>query len=264
MSGEARIRLTRQFLGPAWLTTNGDSQLVGYSLDLVADAFIERIAEGLYAKLPDTAPPQALQAIGRDRRVIRGIYETGPQYIARLFNWISDRKRTGNPWALLQKLSEYCGPGFAFRTVDVNGNWWSRDVNGVESVLLAQANWNWDGDLSGLNWSRFWVIVYPNSSVWAAQLHNWGDATGPGWGANDATTWGSTATLEQVTTLRAIVKDWKPLHAICVNIIIALDSTSFSPTATTPDGTWLHWSKNVGGVQVSSRLSTARYWDGVS
>lgn len=268
------FRTLRRFLAPSWLTT-GDGELVGYALDLVKDAFVERVRLGLLAQFPqngpngEVAPSDALAAQGRDRRVIRGIDETDAAYALRLLAWLDDRKRTGNPFALLQKLAEYLGTGCVIKTVDVNGNWFVRDASGNLSFYIAQANWNWDGDFSGLNWSRFWVVIHPPSSLWTVSTHNWGDATGPGWGdETGSTTLGTTATVDQVNTVRAIVKDWKPAHTQCVNVIVAFDPATFDPTATLPsaglpDGTWNHWSKNVGGVQVPARLSTARYWDGV-
>lgn len=263
-----RFRSIRKLITPRWLT-EGDGELVGYSLDLVKDAFVERARLGLMARFPEngangeTAPPDALIQLGRDRRVVRGLFETDAQYAARLKLWLDDRRRQGNPFMLMQKLAEYLGPLPSFRTVDARGNWYSRAADGTETALLKQENWDWDGTTIGGRWSRFWVIIYPNS-LWSANTDDWGANTwgAPGWG--EATeTWGSTATAEHVETVRALVADWMPAHTRCVNIIVALDPASFDPTAPEPDGLWSGWSKNVGGVQVPARLSTARYWDGV-
>ena len=90
---------------------------------------------------------------------------------------------------------------------------------------------------------------------------DWGDTAGPDWG-EAAYSWGTTATANEVATVKFLVNDWKPAGTRCVNIIIAFDSSSFDPLAPEPDGLWGQWSKNVGGVQVPSRLDTARYWDG--
>jgi len=266
------LRFLREKLAPSWLT-DGEGGLVGYSLDVLGDAFIERVRLGLMARLPQnnpqgtkTAPPDALLRMGRDRRVVRGLTDTDQVYAARLVSWLDGRGRTGNPWALLKRLSEYLGPGPAFRTVDVRGNWFSRDADGAESCLMKQANWDWDGDPDGASrWSRFWVIIYPNGLF--TEGPGWGDGDAPNWGDPD-TTWGSTATPEQVTTIRGLVKEWKPEGTRCINIILAFDPDSFDPTAAVDDtgmpaGLWEHWSRNVGGVQVPARLETARYWDGV-
>lgn len=263
------FRTIRKFLAPRWLTDE-DGELVGYALDLVKDAFIQRVELGLMARFPQQdatgtpGPTDALSALGNDRRVIRGINESDTSYATRLLAWLDDRKIAGNPFALMQKLSEYTGPGCMFRTVDNSGNWFTRAVDGTRTYKFAQANWDWDGDTA--KWSRFWVIIYPPASLWTPWPNNWGDTAGPDWGSG-MYSWGSTATADEVATIKFIVNDWKPAGTRCVNIIIAFDPASFDPTAAVdstgmPDGLWEHWSKNVGGVQVPTRLSTARYWDG--
>lgn len=258
----------RRYLAPRWLT-EGEGELAGYALDLVKNAFMRRVELGAYARIPQndptgatTAPPDALEAMGRDRRVVRGMNESAQSYAARLRLWLDDRKRAGNPFALLQKLAEYTGPGPRFRTVDARGNWYTRGPDGSESAVLRQENWNWDGDDTATRWSRFWVILYP-LGLWTPSAHAWGDATGPGWGADKTGSLGSTAPHDAVATVRFIVNDWKPAGTRCVNIIVAFDPDSFDPGSPEPDGLWHRWSKNVNGMQVPARLATARYWDGV-
>lgn len=265
MAAQARFRLIRRFLAPRWLT-EGEGGMVGYALDLMKDAFVQRLFLGLLARFPETAPTDALAAIGRDRRVVRGINETEASYRARVLLWLDDRRVAGNPFALMKKISEYIGPGPSYRTVDARGNWYSRAADGTESVLLNQANWQWDDDTSGLRWSRFWVIIYPNG-LWAEYPNDWGDTLDPGWGQRKLYTWGCTTPHDVVRTIQFLVADWKPQGTRCVNIILALDPASFDPTNPVddpgmPNGLWERWSKNVAGVQVPARLDTARYWDG--
>lgn len=261
MAARPRFRTLRKFLAPRWLT-EGEGGLVGYSLDLIKDAFVERLRLGFLAGFPqngpngETAPEDALALIGRDRRVVRGIDESAESYAYRLTQWLVDRRRTGNPFALMKKLAEYTGPGVAFRTVDVRGNWYSRDEDGVETSSLATGNWDWDGDTA--RWSRFWVIVYPGA-LWSAES-TWGAGT---WGAVSTGTWGSTMTPEHAASMHALVADWKPAGTRCAAIILALDPASFDPTAPEPDGLWGRWSKVVASTQVASRLATGRYVDGV-
>jgi hypothetical protein len=267
------FRNTRKFLGPSWLTSAGESELVGWVVDVLKDAFTERLRQGLLARFPQQGPDgspaadDALAAIGRDRRIVRGMSETSPAYAARLLKWLDDWRQAGNAFALMRKLSEYTGPGPMFRTVDNSGNWYTRAVDGTQTALLSQTNWNWDGatDPQYLNrWSRFWVIIYPNG-LWTVGP-KWGDA-GVKWGAAGRT-WGTTATVDQVGAVRGIVSDWKPAGTKCVNIIIAFDNTSFDPTkpypdAGLPDSNWERYEKVSGNTRVASRLSTARYWAGV-
>lgn len=262
------FRGIRKSLAPRWLT-EGDGELVGYSLDLLKDAFTKRLLLGLLARFPQNdsdgtpAPSDALALIGRDRRVVRGINESPESYSTRLLSWLDDRKTQGNPFTLMDRLAAYTGSGCVFRTVDVNGNWFTRAVDGTRSFVLAQGNWDWDGDpLAAQHWSRFWVIIYPPSSLWVKEQ---AFASGEKFGAAQHTL-GTTATSDQVATMRSIVSDWKPGGTRCVNIIVAFDPASLNPsmgsTDPLPHGKWEHWSRQVAGVQASSRLSTARYWDG--
>jgi hypothetical protein len=265
------FRLMRRLLGPKWLTS-GEGELVGYSLDLLKDAFMQRLLLGHLARFPETAPTDALTALGLDRRVVRGLNETDASYVARLLLWIDDRKKAGNPFMLMQKVAEYTGSLPSFRTVDARGNWFSRAADGTETFSLAQGNWNWDDRpvdhrLHKDRWARFWLIIYPNG-LWDEGAAEWGEPTTQDWG-DAGQTWGSSATKEQVQSIRSLVYDWKPAHTRCVNIILAFDNASFPPTAGVndagmPAGLWERWSKNDGGVQVPARLSTARYWDGVN
>lgn len=262
----------RRFLGPAWLVADhGDSEKIGFVVDILKDAFAERLRQGLLARFPQndplgqtTPPPDALAAIGRDRRIVRGFNETATAYAARLVLWLDTWRTAGNPFALMGQLAAYCGPGPAFRTVDVRGNWFSRAADGTQSFLLNQANWDWDGASDALTrWSRFWVVIYPNG-LWQSTAR-WGD---PGFTYGlPGQTWGTTATTDQVAAVKGIVRDWKPAGTTCVNIVIAFDNASFNPAtardgAGLPDGAWGKWGKDVAGTYVPARLSTARYWDG--
>lgn len=259
----AGFRTSRKKLGPSWLTS-GEGELVGYALDLVRDAFMQRLFLGLLSRFPQQDPNgtagalDALVSMGRDRRVIRGINESDAAYALRQKSWLDDRKRAGNPFMLMKQLAAVCGPLPSFRTVDASGNWYSRAADGTETSSLATANWNWDGDPA--RWARFWVVIYPNG-LWVTTVDDWGDV-GLKWGATDHT-WGSTITPNEVAILRAVVSDWMPGGTRCINIILSPDGAAFDPTAPDPDGLWGRWSKNVGGVRVASRLATARYLEGV-
>lgn len=265
------FRVARKALGPPWLVANGESELVGYVLDLIKDGWTERLRRGLLARFPQndptgktTAPDDALAAIGRDRRIVRGVNESAQSYAARLTQWLVSWKVAGNPFGLMQQLRGYTGPLPAFRTVDVKGNWFSLNADGTTDVHLSQGNWDWDGDPAALNrWSRFWVVIYPNG-LWSPNptLGTPGLVLGrPG------ATIGSTAQTGDVSTIRSIVSTWKPAGTRCVNIILAFDNTSFNPTTVRDgsglcDGHWGHWSKIVNNQYVPARLASARYWDG--
>lgn len=257
---------THRWMGPRWLVDDGaDASRIGASTSLIMDLFMRRLELGLMARLPDYAVlgdiEGALAAIGRDRRTLRGLGpEADATYATRLKAAFTDAKRRGSPFALMQKLQEFIAAGSSFRTVDARGNWFSRSAAGVETYTLNTGNWNWDSTVpSSPQWARFWVIIYPGTR-WSHSA-TWG--SGQLWGDIEKT-WGTTATPSEVAQVRQIVTEWKPAGTRCVNIIIAFDAASFSPTAPEPDGQWGKPHKVVAGVHVPSRLTTADYWDGTS
>ena len=245
-------------LAPWWLTI-GEGGLLIRSLLSGVDDTISRCYQSLLARFPGHCQPDALQYIGHDRKIVRGINEPDLAYAARLIRWLDDHATRGNPFALMGQLQAYCQAPVMIRTVDNSGNWSTLAGDGTKSVSLARANWNWDGGTT--QWSRFWVIIYPVGGVTP-----WGiDGTfGDGALFGDGGTWGTTATSDQVETVRAIVDDWKPAGTRCVNIILAFDPASFFPGSSTglPDGTWGSWGYYDSGVKRPHRLVTARYWEG--
>lgn len=268
MTAPARHRTIGPTLGPAWQTggeapdDGNESALVRYALDIVTDAVEEAAFQSMMVRFPQQdpggtpAPPNALAAMGRDRRVVRGINESADSFARRLKSWLTDRRTAGNPFTLMQKIAEYAGDGTVkVRTVDRRGNWFTREADGTRTYVLNEANWNWDGSLVTL-WSKFWVIIYPNGI--------WEEGPAIGDGVVDDGALGATWTRDQVATVRFLVADWKPQGTRCVNIILAFDPASFDPTAPEPDGLWGNYSKVAAGTRVRSRLATARYMKGTS
>jgi hypothetical protein len=253
-----RFRRAYKTLLPAWLST-GEGEFVGYSLGLLCDAFAERVRLGLLARFPQFAPPDALSYLGRDRRIVRGINEPDDAYAARLVRYLDDHRVQGNPYALMDQLASYCQAAVRIRTVDRSGNWFTRDRDGSRSALINQANWDWDGGAAS-SWSRFWVIIYPTAAglPWSASVGG-SPASWPSGG-----TIGTTATPDQVASVRSIIREWQPDGTRCEWIIIAFDDASFDPTAPEPDGTWANFGTDNAGAYEIARLTSARYWKGVS
>ncbi len=249
-------------LAPSWLTT-GEGELVMASLSLLVDDFGARARLGLIARFPQHAPEDALAALGRDRRIVRGINEPAAAYAERLTRAIDDHRTRGSPFALLRQLRAYLQADCMVRTVDRRGNWFTIAADGTESFVLNAGNWDWDGTPASPQWARFWVIIYPKDGVtpWAP-AGTIGSPTlwGNGLIGNSGYTIGTTATRDQVAAVRSIVREWKPAGRTCEWIIIAFDEATFTPAgATDPSGDWGDWGDGAGGP---SRLSTARYWKG--
>jgi hypothetical protein len=261
-SSENRFHRVFRLLLPSQFRT-GEGELVDLSLMTMLSLAIERVRLGWLARFPTHAPSDALPLMSRDRKIVRGFSESETTFRARLIAAPTDHRTRGNPWALMKQIRAYLGTDLMVRTVDNRGNWYTIEADGTQSTPeLDAGNFDWDGDAA--KWSRFWVILYPPSTLWTRL--QWGDVPLP-WG-NASYTWGSTATPEQVRSIRNIVKDWKPAGTRCVNVIIAFDAASFDPTdppgAPLPDGTWDLHGDRATGTRGRSRLSTALYWKGTS
>lgn len=247
-----------QKITPSWLH-DGDGGNVLASLALIKDDFIARVKLGLLTRFPSYAVDDvSLGAIGRDRKILRGINEPAASYSAREIRWLDDHIRRGNPFALLEQIQAYLQAPCVVRTVDRRGNWFSIDANGNKTTNINSGNWNWDS-VPSPRWARFWVIIYPvgGTNPWAKQ-GKFGH--GLKFGAPIGTL-GTTATADQIAGIKSIIREWKPLGTRCEWVIIAFDSTSFAPDGTNgPDGNYDKWSKVVGTTRVKSRLTSARYW----
>lgn len=287
MGAVHRFRRAFHRLAPSWLTGGPvpspvgtapldapEAERVWFSLFLMLDMYAERARQGLLARYPEatrsasgatyTPPDDALPPIGRDRQIVRGINEPRATYALRLKRWLDTHAKRGNPFALCSELAAYCGQPLRIRTVDRRGNWFTIESDGTRSYVLDSGNWNWDGAPASPRWARGWVILYPPATLWTVgpvigDPELWGGAIGtPGY------TIGCTATPDQARSIQSIVRDWKPAGTKCEWIVVAFDDASFDPGAPEPDGLWGPWSKTVAGVQVPSRLDTARYWTGAA
>jgi len=261
-------------LAPSWLVgrpsvedTDHEGEKVAWSISVVLDAFAERTRQSLQARFPSRAPWDAMPLMSRDRKIVRGIGETDAQFAARLLPWLTRHRTRGNPFAMLRELRDYLNADCRVQTVDDASNWFEIDYDGTESYTLGTGAWDWDDASvwtgSGTSWSRFWVIIYPTAAgePFAAPADLWGGAGlyGGSWGFA-GTTWGTTATPEEIAMLRRIVREWKPAGTRCEWIIIAFDDTKFGPAGTAiPAGEYGAWSKNSAGVRVAAREPTARY-----
>lgn len=277
MGTQLRDLITR--IAPNWLQPNPNAPTLGfrllYGIATVCDGMVEAGVQAIQARMPGYGTPTALPYLARDRRLRRGLSESDAAFSSRLQGYRPDWRRAGSPFALMRQIQGYLTPNRPrVAVVNTHGTWYVLEANGTDWSVPARAaaNWDWDSTSGGdpAAWARFWVLIYSEDQVAGSPF--WRDGTwndGELWGSNPNATWGSTATLEQVETIRALVDDWKGAHEVCQNIVIVFDpsSTAFDPLQTappTPDGSWGHHSKNVGGVQVPARSADAIYWDGVA
>lgn len=227
----------------------------------VLDAILEWMTQGAQARLPGLGTPTALGAEGRARGIRRGLAEPDASYVARLLRWLDSWRYAGHPFSILRELRAYINAPVRVRCIDYSGNWHTIDEAGVESSLhLGVGAWNWEG-VTG-RWWDLWIIVYPGTlwPVW----ETWDGSQWSGDFADDQDTIGQEAPYDVCEDIRAIVRERKPKHCVCRNIIIAYDPADFNPldAGTLPDGTWGAPCDDSDPPELT-RNQNARYWEGV-
>lgn len=227
-----------------------------YAFAIQFDALIDWVVLGVKCRFPELALPSALPALGRERGIRRGIFETDAQYAARLINWVPNQKRKGNPYAMMAQIAGYfTGYPVKVRIVNNRGTWYTREADGTETWHReVSPNWVWDSN-GGTYDSRYYVLIYVDQGPLQAP-HLWGD-TGLKWAQTTPKLfWGAQALPGVAASLKAIIEEWNPPHAICDWVLFCFDPASFDPASSGagyPDGTWEKW---------ANRLSTARYMRG--
>ena len=219
------------------------------ALYAVADCSAERFFQLVASRFPSQCDRTVLPELAHDRQMMRGCDESDAAFRLRLRGWRQAHRLRGHAYGILTALGGYLSPHLVRIKIVTNaGVWYERSTAGVLSFSKWIGTWDWDSEPT--YWSRFWVIIYPPATLWTIAPAD--GMPGP---------WDLTATATQIKDVRRLVYFWKPLHARCEWIVIALDPASFDETGTLePDGDWQNWS--VGNPPAVNRLSTARYWRG--
>jgi hypothetical protein len=215
-------RYAADALSPTVFQGDSGQRVLPGTLGVFFDAAAEGCNQAIKARFfgSDTFPPSALPYLGDGRSMPRYPIDTDETYTARLRDAWETWKNAGTTTCIENQLAAL---GLTAEVKD-------RTTPG----------WNWDADVD--NWSRFYVVI--TGHPWSRWL--WGDGTL--WGQR---TWGSTATLDEVRSVRALVRKWKPAHVICEYIIVVLDGVTWA--AEQPDGTW---------DNPANRSRAAIYWRG--
>lgn len=218
-------------LVPSWLQRPWGlkyNRTLGYVSDLLMNA----AAQAVGARFLATCPNDALPYAGADRSMpaypieYPGASAGATAQAAGVAAYRARLLKAWSTWSTAGTLAAVQGQleAFGFANVAI----YTADGSGPPGVVP------WPPDSNTANWSRFWVVLtepFPSFLNW--KLTTWGD--GRTWGENGpdgtAYTWGSTATVAQVTSIRALIRKWKPVHAICAGIWIDYASA----------GTTLQW-----------------------
>lgn len=234
-----------------------------WSIATVLDATREFVEQGVRARMPGVGTKEALPAIGNDRLIDRGPTETEDAYAHRLSGAFDTWANAGGPYALLENLMAFFSPRpLSIYLVSDRSKWhWS--LPDSPSTVLRQrgddsgaANWHWDPEslISPHRYWRGWVILDASDGRWT-QWH-----IGDGAIIGDGHTIGSSATAEEVASVRRIVRRFKGAHAWVVNIIVTFTPDLFSPHNAPGSGDMPDHNYD----QLDERSNNAIYWIGVS
>jgi hypothetical protein len=187
----APIRAAAQVASPPWLLGQNGARYV-YSQAIQLDAMAEKLRYGELQRFPQYCQPEALNPLGQDKRIFRGLSESDESYASRLQQFKPTWRLAGNAPTLLRQLWSLLSPDATRIRYVVNGytgtpasslnqfaDWWTIDDTGLAYERVSPSNWNWDGLSIGFGMQiRFWLIVYrPDLSV-------------PVWGEPPPSTWG--------------------------------------------------------------------------
>lgn len=181
------FRGSAQVFSPPWLMRQNGSRLV-YCQSLMWDALAEFTRVGVIQRYPTVAQPDALSALGIDRKIWRGLAETDTHYAERLRQFKKTWKFAGNAPTLLRQLWEYMRPNATRIRYVVNGyegspgvgtqfsDYWTIDDSGLVFDRVSPTNWDWDG-VYAKN-IRFWLIVYRSDltpAKWGVPPYDWAE-----------------------------------------------------------------------------------------
>lgn len=249
------------------------AKLMRATLRVVHDT-VDNVRLGRLAAMPgqvagdDSFPHvEALNLIGRDRKLRRGKLETDVAYAARCRNWHEAKRRAGTYAGLLYALRAVLQPSpprvrlVRGGSADDVGYWWTLDDDALryqetdplgahhgvvwpetgdpiyaDSTDAAPWNWDWSyytGPPEPIpDPSRVWVIIYgpcnsPELDAFEGIYADGLSVFGEADGDGDKYTIGTTATASYVEIVRAVCADFKAAGCTIPWIITVMDELTF-------------------------------------
>lgn len=145
-------RDTLRAICPPWLQ-NGLAEKVLYSIAVMLDAAGDALNAGLKIRFPNVYTDESLPLIGSERRIRRGRTEDAETYTPRLESWLTDHRRRGGPYAMLEQIYAHYRPNnFDIHLLYRSGRRFMMSASGTitRDVLPTGPN---------AQWSK-WTMVY--------------------------------------------------------------------------------------------------------
>lgn len=246
---------------PFWLRAANSGRL-GYAIVSVLDAIVEHLWEGIVERFPEFASEEGLEALGRDRRIVRGPSESIASYRLRLIGWREAWRNAGTIVGMLAQTRLYFAPDYVRMRI-VSGNatharWTTIEPDNTRSYLRTTSPvWDWDSAQPYVSplarASRWHLIVYPGPAYAVRGTLEVPSSTG---------SVGSTFTVQQGIDILEIANSFRQAGARPWGLIMAFDPASFNPDGSSsyyPDGTWYR-DRNVA-TGLFTKDPTARYYE---
>ncbi len=155
-----------KLMSPPWLD-HGTGERYMYNIGLAADAILEKLNQGVKARMPTECDATALPIIGSDRVMPQYPGEADASYRVRLQEAFDTWRTSGSRGAVMSQALAFLNETVALPGVvpvvgivggNLSENWDITYNNGQKShVQLGTQNWDWDG---ANYWWRCWLILY--------------------------------------------------------------------------------------------------------
>lgn len=204
---------------PPWLRRTFGGRIVRGLADPF-DALAERTRESAAARFPDASRPDALAAIGKERRILRGPREDGATYASRLLSWWDDHRGRGGPYALARQLYLFwrTALGVDFEIVGANGI--RHSVDGQTGAVVRDViDWTGGGDPS--QWAQLWIFFHV-TGLSASWITDGGEfvITDAGDQIVFDVLSGGALTDDEAEEFRAVPREWSAAHVKRITIVL--------------------------------------------
>lgn len=171
---------------------------LAYAIGIQLDVLADMVGDAVGLRFPRAAQPDALGAIGQDRKIPRGRAESATTYVVRLRRWLDDHRTRGGPYAMLAQLHAFwAAASMTIVLAYALGTTFSMATSGVITV----------GSVSGGGaWARWWLWFSWPVAVLADGL--WG--SGGSW--DDGGVWDSNLSPNDVADIRCVPTAWNAAH----------------------------------------------------
>ena len=141
---------------PPWLRRLSAARLL-QSIASLYDWMTDRLTAAAGLRFPNADTEDALPALGRDRRIIRGPLETPAAYAARLRAWLVAHQTRGGGHALLRQLFAFHGGGsHVIELLYANGVRYTLSADG--EISRDHLSWLEEPGAELDRWARVWVV----------------------------------------------------------------------------------------------------------